>query len=63
VAGEPAATPEWIRANVDALLATVERLYAVALEGDYSGAIEFLDRMSWLPPLLAELDQGQLLDG
>jgi hypothetical protein len=52
-AGEPAATPEWIAANVNETLATMERLYAVAAVSDQPGAIEFLDRMSWLPPLLA----------
>jgi hypothetical protein len=30
-AGEPAATAAWIAANVDSILATVERLYAVAV--------------------------------
>jgi hypothetical protein len=45
------------------LLATTERLYAVAAETDQPGVIEFLDRMSWLPPLLAELDEGVALDG
>ena len=54
---------EWIAANVDEILATIERLYAHAGEVEGAGVIEFLDRMSWLPPLLAELDQGQLLDG
>ena len=35
----------------------------MADEADTSGAIEFLDRMSWLPKLLAELDdQSQALE-
>jgi len=62
-AGEPAATPDWIAANVDEMLATVERLYAVSVESDAPGAIEFLDRLSWLPPLLADLDRSTALDG
>jgi hypothetical protein len=61
--GEPAATPEWIDGHVDIILATIERLYAVAVKGEHPGAAEFLDRLSWLPPLLAKLGQGQLLDG
>ena len=60
---EPAATPEWIAANVDEMLATMERLYAVAAESDQPGAIEFLDRMRWLPPLLADLDRATSLEG
>jgi hypothetical protein len=56
-AGEPAATPEWIAANVDEMLATNERLYAVAVEVDDPGAIEFLDRMSWLPALLNDIER------
>ena len=38
--------------------ATLERLYAAAAETDTPGAAEFLDRMAWLPELLAELDQA-----
>jgi hypothetical protein len=41
----------------------MERLYAVAAESDQPGAIEFLDRMRWLPALLADLDEGTALDG
>jgi hypothetical protein len=62
-AGEPAATPEWIAANVDGMIATLERLYALAAEDEHPGVGTFHYRMSWLPPLLAELEQGQLLDG
>jgi hypothetical protein len=32
------------------VLATLERLYAVAIEG-HPGSDEFLDRMAWLPAL------------
>jgi hypothetical protein len=45
----------WSVANVDAIFATVERLYAMASD-DQPGAAEFLNRMAWLPPLLAHLD-------
>ena len=48
--------------NVDELLATLERLYAAVAEADGLGAIEFLDRMSWLTPLLPDLEQSQSLD-
>ena len=62
-AGEPAATPDWIAANVDGVLATVERLYSVAIQG-FPGSDEFFDRMRWLPQLLVKLDTpGVLLDG
>jgi hypothetical protein len=54
-AGVDQGTPDWIAANVDGVLATLERLYAVALEGDQPGADEFLDRMKWLPGLVAHV--------
>ena len=61
--GDPSATPEWIAANVDGVLATVERLYSVAIQG-FPGSDEFFDRMRWLPQLLVKLDTpGVLLDG
>ena len=59
-AGEPAATSSWIATHTDEILATLERLYAAATD-DQPGAAEFLDRMAWLPALLAELDRP--LDG
>ena len=46
--GEPAATPEWIRANVDELLAALEQAFG---------------RMHWLLWLLDDLDGGPTLDG
>ena len=50
-------------ANVDAILATVERLYAMATD-DQPGAAEFLDRMAWLPALVDEIAaEGARLDG
>jgi hypothetical protein len=42
-------------------LATVERLYAVAIE-DHPGSAEFLARTAWLPELLTELDGPGKLD-
>jgi hypothetical protein len=56
-AGDPNATPQWIAANVDEMLATIERLYAMATD-DQPGSAEFLDRMAWLPALLAEFDDA-----
>jgi hypothetical protein len=50
----------WLRANVDGVLASIERLYAAAIEGDAPVASEFLARMAWLPALardIAELGQ------
>jgi hypothetical protein len=60
--GDAAATPAWLAENVDGVLATIERLYAVAANGDDPGAGEFVDRLAWLPPLLAELDRPRRLD-
>ena len=42
------------------MLAPQFRLYAIAAETDQPGAIESLDRLSWLPPLLADLDRPHL---
>jgi hypothetical protein len=53
--GDPNATPQWIEGHVDEMLATIERLYGEAICGPMAHA--FLNRMAWLPPLLAELDQ------
>ena len=58
--GEPCATPQWLAANVDSVLAVVERLFAVAADSDNPGAGEFLDRLAWLPPLLADLNRPRL---
>jgi len=41
----------------------MERLYTVAAVTDQPGSIEFLDRMRWLPPLLADLDRAQRWTG
>ena len=46
-------------ANVDAILATLDRLYAMAAK-DHPGAGEFLIRLAWLPPLLADLERPRL---
>jgi hypothetical protein len=62
-AGDPNATPEWIAANVDAMLATLERLFAAATD-DQPGSGEFLARLSWLPKLVDEIAaDGARLDG
>lgn len=52
----------WIRANVDSLLATIERLYAMALGGDLPGSAEFLERMALLPALVDEIERGAPLN-
>jgi hypothetical protein len=60
---QTAVTHEWSVANVDAILATVERLYAMATD-DRLGAAVFLDRMPWLPALVDEIAaDGARLDG
>jgi hypothetical protein len=56
VAGDPRATPQWIAADGDSILATVERLHAVAIQ-NFPGSDEFLDPMARLPTLLGNLDQ------
>jgi hypothetical protein len=63
-AGEPAATPSWIATHTDEILATLERLFAMAGESDTPGAAEFLARMRWLPALVDEIAaDGARLDG
>jgi hypothetical protein len=59
--GDVNATPQWIEAHIDDMLAVIERLYDEAICGPKARA--FLDRMAWLPPLLAELDTPARLDG
>ena len=49
------ASPQWIAAHVDEVLAVCERLYTNALYPPV--AREFLDRMAWLPALIAYLSQ------
>jgi hypothetical protein len=55
--GDPRATPSWIAMHTDEILATVERLYSVAMQG-FPGSDEYLERMAWLPELLASLDRS-----
>jgi hypothetical protein len=54
-----AVTHEWSLANVDAILAALGQLYAVALK-DHPGLDEFLVCLAWLPPLLGDLDRPGL---
>ena len=53
--GNDAATPEWIRENVDPILAKLEQLYAVVVTSGHPDAEACLYRMRWLPPLLLDL--------
>ena len=55
--GDPNATPTWIAAHVDELLATIERLFQHTNCGPV--AHEFIDRMAWLPPLLRDVVDRQ----
>jgi hypothetical protein len=59
-AGDDAATPEWIRENVDSILASLERLYEVVVAGEHPDADAFLYRMRWLQPFLVDLAQPRL---
>ena len=61
--GRDAASPEWIAANVDEVLATIERLYARAADDERPGVGGFVARMAWLPALLERLDRPARLDG
>jgi hypothetical protein len=58
--GDPHATPAWINDNAAAMIRTLERLYRAACDSDdeQPGAAEFLQRMAWLPPLIADIEQG-----
>jgi len=58
--GNDAATPEWIRENVDPILAKLEQLYAVVVTSEHPDAEAFLYRMQWLPPLLLDLARPRL---
>jgi hypothetical protein len=60
-AGEPGATPEWILLHLDETLAVIERLWRKASCPPTADA--FLDRMAWLPPLLAALDEPTPFNG
>jgi hypothetical protein len=57
--GEPDATPEWIRANVGTILAALEQ----GLRHDGRDVRRLPRRLHWVLWLLADLAQGQLLDG
>jgi hypothetical protein len=59
-AGDDAATPEWIRENVDSILASLERLYEVVVAGEHPDADAFLYRMRWLPPFLVDLARRRI---
>ena len=61
--GRDVASPEWIAANVDDVLATIEQLYAKAAADQRPHVGEILDRMEWLPVLLQRLDQPVPRDG
>jgi hypothetical protein len=42
-AGDPCATPQWIAANIDGILATIERLYAAATDDQPGAAARFME--------------------
>ena len=54
------ATPQWIGDNVEGIVATLERLYRLIGEDiEEPGADKFLQRMSWLQVLIADLEAGR----
>ena len=57
--GEPAATPEWIRARVDDILVLLEQM----IGRDGQGVPRLPHRLHWLLWLLDDLDPGTALDG
>ena len=59
-AGDDAATPEWIRENIDSILASLEGFYAAVVAGKHPGSDAFPYRMRWLPPLLVDLARPRL---
>jgi hypothetical protein len=56
----PRGDPAWIGKPIDEIFAVIERLYAQAAAYPTVGALEFLDRLAWLPPLLRDLDRPRL---
>ena len=58
-AGEPDATPEWIRANVDNILAALER----SLRRDGHDVRRLPRQLHWVVWLLADIEPSELLDG
>ncbi len=63
--GGPEAEPEWIAANVPAILAQLASLFSIAaIARDEDSADDFLLRMAWLPTLIRDLEARQgRLDG
>jgi hypothetical protein len=58
--GDDAPTPEWLRENIDSILASLEQLYAAVVANEHPGADAFLHQMRWLPPFLVDLAQPRL---
>jgi hypothetical protein len=46
--GEPEATPEWIRANVDRILAALEKMFDIGRHGRPSSLLRVPRRLHWL---------------
>jgi hypothetical protein len=57
-----AATPKWIRDHAIDILAALEQMFAIDQHGRASSLRRIPHRLHWLLWLLADLDQGQLLD-
>ncbi len=59
------AEPSWIADHVDEILGTMGSLFGQAAGGgddddsDFPPATEWLQRMSWLPALIADLEAGR----
>jgi hypothetical protein len=60
--GEPGATDEWIRANVDSILAMLEQGFAIGRHERASSLLRIPHRLHGLLWLLADLEQGTSLE-
>jgi hypothetical protein len=59
--GEPGATPEWIRAHVDDILAALMQMFAIGRHGRPASLLRVPRRMHWLLWLLGDLhDRGEM---
>jgi hypothetical protein len=53
--GEPGATPEWIRAHVDDILAALMQMFAIGRDGRPDNLLRVPRRLHWLLWLLDDL--------
>jgi hypothetical protein len=61
--GEPAATPEWIRAHAFDILTALEQMFVIGHDARAASRRRIPHRLHWLLWLLADLDESTALDG